>query len=35
MGLSVYANAVDEMKDVDTKYDSYENEFVLGRKRIL
>ena len=35
MGLSVYANAVDEMKDVDTKYDSYENEFVLGRKRIF
>ena len=35
MGISVFANAVDEIKGCDLVYDSYMNEFVLGRKRII
>ena len=35
MGLSVFANAIDEMMDVDEKFDSYFNEFQLGKKRIF
>ena len=35
MGISVFANAVDQIKSCDVIYDSYVNEFILGRKRIL
>ena len=35
MGVSVYANAIDQLKGVDIAYDSYVNEFVLGKKRII
>lgn len=35
LGISVYANAIDEVKGTDLVYDSYMNEFVLGRKRIM
>lgn len=35
MGISVFANAIDQNKGCDLVYDSYMNEFVLGRKRIL
>jgi A118 family predicted phage portal protein len=35
MGLSVYANAIDALKSVDAAYDSFRNEFLLGRKRLL
>ena len=35
MGLSVFANALDEMMDCDEKFDSYFNEFQLGKKRIF
>ena len=35
MGISVFANAVDQIKSCDVVYDSYVNEFILGRKRIL
>lgn len=35
MGISIYANAVDILKGVDIAYDSYVNEFVLGKKRIM
>lgn len=35
LGISVYANAVDILKGVDVAYDSYVNEFVLGKKRIM
>lgn len=35
MGVSVYANAIDQLKGVDVAYDSYVNEFVLGKKRIF
>ena len=35
LGISVYANAIDQLKGVDIAYDSYVNEFVLGKKRIM
>ena len=35
LGISAYANAIDIMKGVDITYDSYVNEFVLGKKRIM
>lgn len=35
MGISVFANAIDQLKGVDVAYDSYVNEFVLGKKRIM
>lgn len=34
MGVSVYANALDQLEGVDLIYDSYCNEFKLGKKRI-
>lgn len=34
MGISVFANAIDQLEGVDLVYDSYQNEFRLGRKRI-
>ncbi len=35
MGISAFANAIDQIKAVDIAYDSYVNEFVLGKKRIM
>lgn len=35
LGVSVYANAIPQLKGCDLIYDSYVNEFILGRKRIL
>lgn len=35
LGIPVFANAVDVMRGVDIAYDSYVNEFVLGKKRIM
>ncbi len=35
MGISVFANSISQLKGCDLVYDSYMNEFVLGRKRIL
>ncbi len=35
LGISVYANAIDSMKGVDIAFDSYVNEFVLGKKRVM
>ena len=35
LGISVFANAVDVLRGVDVAYDSYVNEFVLGKKRIM
>jgi A118 family predicted phage portal protein len=35
LGMSFYANAIDTLKVIDTIYDSYFNEFLLGRKRIF
>ena len=35
MGLSVFANALDQLRGADVAYDSYVNEFILGKKRIM
>lgn len=35
LGISVYANCISQIKGCDLVYDSYMNEYVLGRKRIL
>lgn len=34
LGISVFANAIDQMEGLDLVYDSYQNEFRLGRKRL-
>jgi A118 family predicted phage portal protein len=35
MGVAVFANAIDTLKKLDIEFDSYCNEFDLGRKRIF
>lgn len=35
MGVALFADAIDQLKGIDTAYDSYVNEFVLGKKRIF
>lgn len=35
LGISVFANALDENKTIDTIYDSYMNEFKLGKKKLF
>lgn len=35
LGVSVYANAIDVLRGADVAFDSYVNEFVLGKKRIM
>lgn len=35
MGIPAFANAIDQLKGADIAYDSYVNEFVLGKKRIM
>ena len=35
LGISVFANAIDNLKAVDIKYDSFVREFELGKKRIM
>ena len=35
MGISTFANSIDRFKAIDTKYDSFNNEFDLGKKRII
>lgn len=35
VGISVYANAIDVLQGVDIAYDSYVNEFKLGKKRVM
>ena len=35
LGVSVFANAIDQLKAIDIVYDSYINEFNLGKKRIM
>ena len=34
MGISIYANALDQLESADLVYDSYCNEFRLGKKRV-
>ncbi len=35
MGVSLFANGIDVVRKLDLEYDSYANEFSLGRKRIF
>ena len=35
LGVSVFANAIDVLEGIDLVYDSYQNEFRLGKKRIV
>ena len=35
MGISVFANAIAEMQGIDLVFDSYVNEYRLGKKRVL
>lgn len=35
MGIAIFANAIDILKKLDIEFDSYCNEFLLGRKRIF
>lgn len=35
LGISVFANAMDNLKEIDLIFDSYANEFILGKKRIF
>lgn len=34
IGISIFANAIDNFKAIDNKYDGFDLEFVLGRKKI-
>lgn len=34
-GISVFANAIDILEGIDLVYDSYQNEYRLGKKRIV
>jgi len=35
LGMSIYGNALPQLKGCDLVYDSYINEFMLGKKRIM
>lgn len=35
MGMSLFYNSLSVLQSLDVKYDSYENEFALGKKRIF
>lgn len=35
LGISIFANALDTLKAIDTAFDSFHREFRLGKKRIL
>lgn len=35
LGTSVFANSIDTLMAIDTKYDSFDNEFIAGRKRLF
>ena len=35
MGVAIFANSIDVLQGLDIVYDSYINEFVLGKKRIF
>lgn len=35
MGVAIFANALDVLSKIDVEYDSYANEFNLGKKRIF
>lgn len=33
--ISIFGNSTDTLRAIDTKYDSYDNEFIAGRKRLF
>ena len=33
--ISIFANSIDTLMAIDNKYDSFNNEFIMGRKRIF
>ncbi|WP_412675547.1 phage portal protein [Bacillus mycoides] len=35
LGISIYANSLDVLKSIDIAFDSFQREFVLGKKRII
>ena len=35
LGVSIFANAMGNLKEIDLVFDSYANEFILGKKRIF
>ena len=35
MGISIFGNSIDKLKSIDNKYDSFDMEFVDGKRRIL
>lgn len=35
MGIAVFANSLDTLRKIDLEYDSYSNEFQLGKKRLF
>ena len=35
MGISIFGNSIDKLKAIDTKYDSFDLEYVDGKRRIL
>ena len=35
LGISIFANAIDTLKEIDLIYDSYATEFNLGKKRVF
>lgn len=35
MGVAIFANSIDVLAKIDLEYDSYSNEFSLGKKRIF
>src|SRR5690606_13683710 len=35
LGISIFANALDTIKAIDTAFDSFHREFRLGRRRII
>lgn len=35
MGIPAFANAIDQLKGVDIAYDTYVNEFVMGKRRVM
>ncbi|WP_430535951.1 phage portal protein [Listeria rocourtiae] len=35
LGISIFANAIDTLKTIDTVFDSFNREFKLGKKRVV
>ncbi len=35
LGISIFSNCIDVLQGIDIVYDSYVNEFILGKKRIM